>query len=37
MLFWKKKNDIPVVNLGDVSEKSIEKMMDHLNQLKDIR
>ncbi|XP_036797229.1 apolipoprotein L5-like isoform X4 [Oncorhynchus mykiss] len=37
MLFWKKKNDIPVVNLDDVSEKSIEKMMDQLNQLNDIR
>uniref|UniRef100_A0A673WJQ5 Apolipoprotein L n=1 Tax=Salmo trutta TaxID=8032 RepID=A0A673WJQ5_SALTR len=37
MLFWKKKNDIPVVNLGDVSEESIQKMMDHLNQLNDIR
>ncbi|XP_071256285.1 uncharacterized protein [Salvelinus alpinus] len=38
MLFWKKKNDIPVVNLGaDVSEESIQKMLDHLNQLSDIR
>ncbi|XP_071241310.1 uncharacterized protein [Salvelinus alpinus] len=38
MLFWKNKNDIPVVNLGaDVSEESIQKMMDHLNQLNDIR
>ncbi|XP_064843798.1 uncharacterized protein LOC135555368 isoform X1 [Oncorhynchus masou masou] len=37
MLFWKKK-DIPVVNLGaDVREESIEKMLDHLNQLSDIR
>ncbi|XP_024289398.2 uncharacterized protein LOC112258955 isoform X2 [Oncorhynchus tshawytscha] len=38
MLFWKKKNDIPVVNLGaDVREESIQKMLDHLNQLSDIR
>uniref|UniRef100_A0A4W5L090 Apolipoprotein L n=1 Tax=Hucho hucho TaxID=62062 RepID=A0A4W5L090_9TELE len=37
MLFWKNKNDIPVVNLGDVREESIQKMMDHLNQLNDIR
>ncbi|XP_029584154.1 uncharacterized protein LOC115171465 isoform X2 [Salmo trutta] len=37
MLFWKKRNDIPVVNLGDVSEESIQKMMDHLNQLSEIR
>ncbi|XP_035617670.1 uncharacterized protein LOC118375265 isoform X2 [Oncorhynchus keta] len=38
MLFWKKKNDIPVVNLGaDVREESIQNMLDHLNQLSDIR
>ncbi|XP_064866329.1 uncharacterized protein LOC135564676 isoform X1 [Oncorhynchus nerka] len=38
MLFWKKKNDIPVVNLGaDVRKESIQKMLDHLNQLSDIR
>ncbi|XP_038836636.1 apolipoprotein L1-like [Salvelinus namaycush] len=37
MLFWKNKND-SLVNLGaDVSEESIQKMMDHLNQLNDIR
>ncbi|KAK6311984.1 hypothetical protein J4Q44_G00176480 [Coregonus suidteri] len=37
MLFWEKKNDIPVVNLGDVREESIQYMLDHLNQLSDIR
>ncbi|XP_041735331.2 uncharacterized protein LOC121568916 isoform X2 [Coregonus clupeaformis] len=37
MLFWEKKNDIPVVNLGDVREESIQNMLDHLNQLSDIR
>ncbi|CAB1342049.1 unnamed protein product [Coregonus sp. 'balchen'] len=37
MLFWKKKNDIPVVNLGDVREESIQNMLDHLNQLSEIR
>uniref|UniRef100_A0A4W5N6X7 Apolipoprotein L n=1 Tax=Hucho hucho TaxID=62062 RepID=A0A4W5N6X7_9TELE len=37
IMFWKKRNDIPVVNLGDVREESIQKMLDHLNQLSDIR
>ncbi|XP_041718499.1 uncharacterized protein LOC121550340 isoform X1 [Coregonus clupeaformis] len=37
MLFWKKKNYIPVVNLGDVREESIQNMLQHLNQLSDIR
>eukprot|EP00063_Salmo_salar_P074509 XP_014049344.1 PREDICTED: uncharacterized protein LOC106601559 isoform X2 [Salmo salar] len=37
IMFWKKRNDIPVVNLGDVSEESIQNMMDHLNQLSEIR
>nr|XP_029507550.1 uncharacterized protein LOC115122484 isoform X3 [Oncorhynchus nerka] len=37
MMFWKKRNDIPVVNLGGVSEESIQNMLQHLNQLSEIR
>ncbi|XP_055740751.1 uncharacterized protein LOC129825047 isoform X2 [Salvelinus fontinalis] len=37
MMFWKKRNDIPVVNLGDVSEESIQNMLQHLNQLSETR
>ena len=37
MMFWKKRNDIPVVNLGDVSEESIQNMLQHSNQLSEIR
>nr|XP_046159488.1 uncharacterized protein LOC123998565 [Oncorhynchus gorbuscha] len=37
MMFCKKRNDIPVVNLGGVSEESIQNMLQHLNQLSEIR
>uniref|UniRef100_A0A4W5NAI0 Apolipoprotein L n=1 Tax=Hucho hucho TaxID=62062 RepID=A0A4W5NAI0_9TELE len=37
IMFWKKRNDIPVVNLGDVREESIQNMLQHLNQLSEIR
>uniref|UniRef100_A0A8K9X7Q0 Apolipoprotein L n=1 Tax=Oncorhynchus mykiss TaxID=8022 RepID=A0A8K9X7Q0_ONCMY len=37
IMFWKKRNDIPVVNLGDVSEESIQNMLQHSNQLSEIR